>query len=113
MPRFFRFRRNINPKVASVFICVHLWFQNPSVVSNLPCLLPPALAYIDRMGDPGNRGLKLFLEFWLLIAFLAGFNFYMYHERGRTMFLIVGLVSAAVFIGYGLFYLLYVRKGEQ
>ena len=64
------------------------------------------------MGDEQNRGLKIFLEFWLLIGLLGGFNFYMYHRAGATMFLIVGIVCVVGFIGWALFYLLYVRKGE-
>ena len=69
--------------------------------------------YTGGMGDQGNRGLKLFLEFWVLMALLAGFNFYMYHDRGRALFLIVGIVATVAFVGYGLFYVLYVRRGDR
>jgi hypothetical protein len=62
--------------------------------------------------DGQNRGLKLFLEFWLLIGLLAGFNFYMYYRGGALMFLVVGIVCVVGFIGWALFYLFYVRKGE-
>jgi fatty acid desaturase len=65
------------------------------------------------MGEEGKRGLKIFLEFWLLIGVLAGFNFYMYFGGGSKMFLIVGILSVIVFIGWAMFYVLYVRKGEQ
>ena len=65
------------------------------------------------MGEEGKRGLKIFLEFWLLIGALAGFNFYMYFGGGSKMFLVVGILSVIVFIGWAMFYVLYVRKGEQ
>jgi hypothetical protein len=65
------------------------------------------------MEDEGKRALKLFLEYWLLIGLLAGFNLYMYFTKGSVMFLVVGLVSIAAFIGWAMFYLFYVRKGER
>ena len=65
------------------------------------------------MGEAGKQGLKIFLEFWLLIGLLAGFNFYMYFGGGSKMFLVVGILSVIVFIGWAMFYVLYVRKGEQ
>ena len=65
------------------------------------------------MGEAGKQGLKIFLEFWLLIGVLAGFNFYMYFGGGSKMFLVVGILSVIVFIGWAMFYVLYVRKGEQ
>ena len=65
------------------------------------------------MGEEGKRGLKIFLEFWLLIGVLAGFNLYMYFGGGSKMFLVVGIISVVVFIGWAMFYVLYVRKGEQ
>jgi fatty acid desaturase len=65
------------------------------------------------MGEAGKQGLKIFLEFWLLIGVLAGFNFYMYFGGGSKMFLVVGILSVIVFIGWVMFYVLYVRKGEQ
>jgi hypothetical protein len=58
----------------------------------------------------GKRELKVFLEFWLLIGLLAGFNLYNYYRGGAKMFLVVGLICVAAFIGWALFYLLYVRK---
>ncbi len=64
------------------------------------------------MNEEEKRGLKIFLEFWLLIGLLAGFNFYTYYRAGSAMFLVVGIISIAVFIGWALFYLLYVRKGD-
>jgi hypothetical protein len=65
------------------------------------------------MSEAGNRGLKIFLEFWLLIGLLAAFNFD-YYFRGRVvLFLVVGIISVVAFIGWALFYLLYVRKKED
>ncbi|MFL6213301.1 MAG: hypothetical protein ACJ74J_05330 [Blastocatellia bacterium] len=65
------------------------------------------------MSKEGNRGLKLFLELWLLIALLAGFNFYMYADGGEKKFLVMGIGTVVAFVAFGLFYLLYVRKGER
>jgi len=65
------------------------------------------------MSEEGNRGLKIFLEFWLLIGLLAAFNFYYYFRNGALLFLVVGIVCVVVFIGWALFYLLYVRKKES
>ena len=65
------------------------------------------------MSGEGNRGLKLFLEIWLLIALLAGFNFYMYHDGGQKKFLVVGIATVVAFVGFGLFYVIYVRKSER
>ncbi len=65
------------------------------------------------MSDTEKRGLKIFLEFWLLIGLLAGFNFYMYYRSGRTMFLAVAILCVAGFVGWALFYLLYVRRAGK
>ena len=65
------------------------------------------------MSEAGNRGLKIFLEFWLLIGLLAGFNLYNYFRGGAKLFLVVGIVCVLAFIGWALFYLLYVRKKES
>jgi hypothetical protein len=65
------------------------------------------------MGEEGNQGLKIFLEFWLLIGVLAGFNLYMYFGGRSKMFLAVGIVCVAMFIGWAIFYWAYVRKGER
>jgi hypothetical protein len=65
------------------------------------------------MDEEGKRGLKLFLEYWLLMGLLAAFNFYMYFTKGSVMFLVVGLVCIAAFVGWAMFYLFYVRKGER
>jgi hypothetical protein len=65
------------------------------------------------MSEEGNRGLKIFLEFWLLIGLLAGFNLYNYFRGGAKLFLVVGIVCVLAFIGWALFYLLYIRKRED
>lgn len=65
------------------------------------------------MSKEGNPGLKIFLQFWVLIGLLAGFNFYNYYRRGSRLFLVVGVVCVVVFIGWVLFYVLYVRKKEK
>lgn len=64
------------------------------------------------MKEEEKRGLKIFFEFWLLIGLLAGFNFYMHNLTGSTMFLVVGIVCVAVFVGWALFYLFYVRRSD-
>ena len=65
------------------------------------------------MSEEGNKGLKIFLEFWLLIGVLAGFNFYMYFGGRSKMFLIGGIICAAAFVGWAMFYIFYVRKDER
>ena len=65
------------------------------------------------MSEEGNRGLKIFLEFWLLIGLLGAFNFYSYYRGRAVLFLIVGIVCVVAFIGWALFYLLYIRKNER
>ena len=65
------------------------------------------------MSEEGNRSLKIFLEFWLLIGLLAGFNLYNYFRGGAKLFLAVGIICVLAFIGWALFYLLYIRKKES
>ena len=65
------------------------------------------------MTDETKRGLKVFLQYWILFALLAGFNFYYYTKSGRAMFLVVAIVCVAVFIGWLMFYVYYVRKGGK
>jgi hypothetical protein len=64
------------------------------------------------MDDDKKRGLKVFLQYWVLFALLGAFNFYYYFKTGRPMFLVVAIICVVVFIGWVLFYLYYVRKGE-
>lgn len=65
------------------------------------------------MNEESKQGLKIFLQFWLFIALLAGFNLYNYIRNGSKMFLIVGIICVVVFIGWALFYALYIRRGER
>lgn len=64
-------------------------------------------------GEEGKRELKIFLEFWLLIGLLAGFNLYNYFRGASKMFLIVGIICVVGFIGWALFYLFYVRRSGE
>ena len=63
--------------------------------------------------EEGKRELKIFLEFWLLIGLLAGFNLYSYFSGGSKMFLVVGIICVAAMIGWALFYFLYVRRRAE
>jgi hypothetical protein len=63
--------------------------------------------------EEGKRELKIFLEFWLLIGLLAGFNFYNYFSGGSKMFLAVGIICVLGFIGWALFYLFYIRRRAE
>ena len=65
------------------------------------------------MNEEGKREFKIFLEFWLLIGLLAAFNFYNYAHNGSKLFLIVGIICVAGFIGWALFYLFYMRKSQK
>ena len=65
------------------------------------------------MSEEGKRALKIFLEFWLLIGLLAAFNLFNYFRSGSKLFLVVGIICIAGFIGWALFYLLYARKSEK
>ena len=67
----------------------------------------------QNMSEEGKKGLKIFLEFWLLIGALAGFNLYMYFGGRSKMFLVGGLICSAAFVGWALFYFFYVRKSER
>ena len=64
-------------------------------------------------GGEGKRELKIFLEFWLLIGLLAGFNLYSYFSGGSKMCLIVGLICVVAFVGWAFFYLFYVRRRAE
>jgi hypothetical protein len=62
------------------------------------------------MSTEGKQGLRIFLQYWLLIAVLGAFNFYRYATTRATLSLVVGIGCAVVFVGWVLFYLFYVRK---
>jgi hypothetical protein len=76
---------------------------------------PSAAAYgnNDAMEDEATRALKIFLLFWALFAALAGLNLYMYFTLGNKLSLIGGIICALVFLGWGVFYLLYVRRSKS
>jgi hypothetical protein len=61
------------------------------------------------MAKEGKQGLRIFLQYWLLIAVLGAFNFYRFFTTRATLSLIVGIACATVFIGWVLFYFYYVR----
>ena len=63
--------------------------------------------------EAAGRGLKIFLQFWLLMGALAAFNIYNYFRTTRKLFLVVGIVCVVFFIGWAFFYFLYVRKGRE
>jgi hypothetical protein len=65
------------------------------------------------MSGEGKRELKIFLEFWLLIGLLAGFNLYNYYRGGSKLFLAVGLICVVAFVGWALFYILYIRRNPE
>lgn len=65
------------------------------------------------MGGEGKRELKIFLEFWLLIGLLAGFNLYNYYRGGSRLFLAVGIICVVAFVGWALFYVLYIRRSQE
>ena len=65
------------------------------------------------MDEEGKRALKIFLEFWLLIGLLGAFNIYSYFHNGSKMFLVGGIICGTAFIGWALFYFLYMRKSEK
>jgi uncharacterized membrane protein len=61
------------------------------------------------MGEQ-DRGFRLFLQYWLLIAVLGGFNVYTYIRSGNKLSLAVAIVCALAFAGWLLFYIVYARK---
>jgi hypothetical protein len=65
------------------------------------------------MNEEGKGTLKIFLEFWLLIGLLAGFNLYQYFRGGSRLFLVVGIICVVGFVGWVLAYLLYFRRSGE
>jgi len=57
-----------------------------------------------------DRGFKIFIQYWLLIAVLGGFHVYTYQRSGNKLALVVAIVCALAFAGWLVFYLIYVRK---
>ena len=65
------------------------------------------------MSGEGDRGLRIFLQYSLFIAVIAGFNLYNYFTGGGRLFLIMGLASVAGLIGWAIFYFRYVRAEKK
>ena len=61
------------------------------------------------MAEQG-RGLRVFIQYWVLIAALGGFNVYNYIKSGNKLSLAVAIVCSLAFAGWLLFYIVYVRK---
>ena len=57
-----------------------------------------------------DRGFRVFLQYWLLIAVLGGYNLYRYINGGNKLSLALAIVCALAFVGWLLFYIFYVRK---
>ena len=57
-----------------------------------------------------DRGFRVFIQYWVLIAVLGGYNAYNYARSGNKLSLAVAVVCALAFAGWLLFYLFYVRK---
>ena len=57
-----------------------------------------------------DRGFRLFLQYWLLIAVLGGFNVYTYIRSGNKLSLAVAIVCALAFAGWLVFYIFYVQR---
>jgi hypothetical protein len=64
------------------------------------------------MDEQSKRGLRIFLQYWVLIAILATFNFYKYFTGKNILSLIIAILCTAIFVGWVLFYLYYVRGKE-
>ncbi len=64
------------------------------------------------MDKEAMRGLKIYAQYGLLIALLAGFNFYNYYRGVGVFALIVALVCVAAFVGWTIFYFLKFGRKE-
>lgn len=64
------------------------------------------------MNKEDKRGLKIFAQYGLLIALLAGFNFYNYYRGVGTLALVVAMVCVAALVGWTIFYILRFRRKE-
>ncbi len=64
------------------------------------------------MKETAGYGLRVFLQYWVLIALLCGFNIYNYMKKGSLLSLTVAILCGVVFIGWVSFYLFYVRGKE-
>ena len=61
------------------------------------------------MKQEQKRALRIFIQFSLLIALMAGVNLYLYFIEGTLMSLAVAVLSGISFIGWVYFYKRYVR----
>ncbi len=66
----------------------------------------------SQMNEQSKRGLRIFLQYWVLIALLGAFNLYKYFSGNSVLFLIMGIACALAFLGWALFYFYYVRGRE-
>jgi hypothetical protein len=64
------------------------------------------------MNEQSKRGLRIFLQYWLLIALLAAFNYYKYFTTKSTLSLIMAVATTLIFVGWVLFYYYFVRGKE-
>ncbi|HET9531467.1 MAG TPA: hypothetical protein VFQ92_14010 [Blastocatellia bacterium] len=64
------------------------------------------------MKQEQKRALRIFIQFSLLIALMAGVNLYLYFIEGNLMSLAVAVLSGIAFIGWVYFYKRYVRVKE-
>jgi hypothetical protein len=65
------------------------------------------------MSRKGPSGIRIFLQYWLLIAVMGAFNFYQYGTTKNILSLVVAIICSLVFIGWVLFYYFYVRKKAE
>jgi hypothetical protein len=59
------------------------------------------------MKEENRIGLRIFLQFWGLLAVLAGFNIYNYTRLHTKLSLAGAIVCVAAFISWGLAYRFY------
>lgn len=64
------------------------------------------------MKERAPYGLRIFLQYWVLIALLCAFNIYNYIKKGSRLSLIVAILCGVAFLGWVSFYLFYVRRKE-
>jgi hypothetical protein len=57
-------------------------------------------------------GLKIYLEFALLIVVLGGFNLYSYYKDGKRLFLIMGIVCIGALLGWTAVYFFYFKRNQ-
>jgi hypothetical protein len=67
---------------------------------------------MSGMKTEEKRALRIFLQFSLLIALMAGVNLYLYLKEGRSFSLIVAIICGIALIGWVYYYRRYVRVKE-